>query len=165
MAVQIQYDITGVKETTESLLKAADLIGMGAERVLDDAANKAETAMRAEAPSFTGELKGSIDTFRSLPGARWIGPSGGGSGYSAYGPTHYARYVEEGGGPSATLANPTDIALRMGLDLPEAFAFAKYLKNTGKAVQAPHFFLEKTANMLDGVFYAMGLDFVRRAIS
>jgi hypothetical protein len=165
MAVQVTYEIQNAEQVARDLSSVGSSIVYGVEDVLDRAASATETAMKANAPKFTGALAESIDTIKKTKGERWIGPSAKGhAGLSRYSPQNYAYYVSEGGGPSG-LPNIEDIALRLGISDVEAFAFAKYLRNTGKSVRVPSFFIDKTQNMVEDLFYGLGVQFISRVVA
>lgn len=161
--VKIVVDKKQFKDVEEMLDDmSGDRVGQVIDRRLSEVAQNTEREMKHQAPSFTGALKESIDHEKvrmtePKTKAYIIGPSDSYSSgsYGKHHPKNYAYYIETGRGPTDTLANPTDLALRMGISIEEAFAFAKWMRSTGKAKRSPNPFVGRTYNWLirvaDGV--------------
>lgn len=159
--MQYVIEIQGDKELARDLSKIARELGNSVDDILDASAASVESTMKGKSPSFTGELKSSVKVFRRTKDERWIGPTSGRSG--SFPPSHYGRFVDQGGGPRG-FANIDDIALRLGIDTRQAFAFAKYLRDSGKGVQRASGFVRDTAQQEALVFYRTVQDYINRII-
>jgi hypothetical protein len=151
MSYGTTYRVTLQGDT--QLIKKLETISIkmktGSADVLDKTAGDCSDLMQTYAPVFTGKLKESIDwKVGDTPLSREIGPQHDGGEFP---PSNYGIYVDSGGGPSG-MPNVNDIGDRMGLSDREAFAFAKYLKLTGKAVRTPTFFVGKVADKANSIF-------------
>ena len=146
--------VIGDKALINDLNRIKNRLGYTREDILDQTASVIKRDLRAAAPSFTGALRSSIEVILRRRDERWIGPSGKGSSVR-FPPSRYAEYVEGGGGPTAKLPNVQDISLRMGIPIGEAFAFAKYLRDSGKAVRTPSFFAKGVAARSERLFHRM----------
>jgi hypothetical protein len=134
--------ITGDKELTSRLTTMAKEIGIGTEEILDRTADQITTMLVDKAPVFTGELKESVGIKQEGPGFRVIGPG-----------AKYSAAVERGGGPTG-LPNVSDLEDRIFYGGKRgAWAFAKYLKNTGKAFRDGTWFVKQTAVAAQGLFF------------
>jgi hypothetical protein len=151
MSYSVTYRVVleGDQQFLSKLNTIAQKTKVGTSEILDDVAGTSAVMMQQNAPVFTGRLKNSIDwEIGSNPMTREIGPQSDGSRFS---PDKYGTYVDSGGGPSG-MPNVDDIGDRMGLSKRDAFAFAKYLRATGKAYRTPTYFVAKVANKVRSIF-------------
>lgn len=138
---------------TEELMKKFEAIqsnfGTSVDGVMKEVASDLRDTMENNAPVFTGRLKSSIEVTKGDQKYSYvIGPSADDG--SRFPPSKYGEFVDTGGGPSG-MPNVDDIGDRLGLSDREAFAFAKYLKLTGKAIRTPTFFVKKVALIAEKV--------------
>ena len=151
----MQYNVTivGGEEVVKRLNGIASEIGVGTEEVLDRTADQVVGMLVDKAPVFTGRLKDSVGIQESGPKYRIIGPD-----------ADYAIHVEQGGGPGG-FPNVTDLEDRIFYGGKRgAWAFAKYLKSTGKAVRSPSYFIKQVADATEGLFMTQINNLVRMAV-
>jgi len=138
--------IEGIDEAKKAVSSIPEDIKKYSDEILNRITDEAVITMEENAPDFTGTLKESIGSIHINPNETIVGPLGAGENL-LYPPSHYAYAVEHGKGPHR-LPNPTDIALRLGIDIEEAFAFAKWLQRTGKAVRQTNAFVMRTYQIM-----------------
>lgn len=166
MAIHFQINVKDAEKVATDLTRVAGQLVQGTDGVLDRAAEKAEVLMKSNAPKLTGVLSDSIDTQSTGENERTIGPtSKGHPGLSRYSPTHYAKYVEEGGGPTSRMPNIEDLAARFGVSVGAAIVIGKYLRDTGRAVRAPSLFVSKTADQIEDYFSGIAIKYVRNVVA
>lgn len=133
--------LTGDAAFLKHLQVIASNLSVGTEEILDRTADSAKSMMIDQAPVFTGKLKASIDILDRKAGRRTIGTG-----------LNYGIYVEQGGGPRG-LPNISDLENRIFYGGKRgAWAFAKYLQRTGRAIREASWFIKKVATVAQSLF-------------
>ena len=133
--------LTGDAAFLKHLQVIANNLSVGTEEILDRTAESAKSMMIDQAPVFTGKLKESIDILNKKAGYRAVGTG-----------LNYGKYVEQGGGTRG-LPNVSDLENRVFYGGKRgAWAFAKYLQRTGKAIREASWFVKRTASVAQSLF-------------
>ena len=161
-----QYTVTidGDEKLIKELLKISTSIGVNSENLLDQMAVEAKMLLSTNAPKSQGHLSESMNILYATKGERHIGPGTAGPS-TQFPPSHYARYVEEGGGPTSVMPNVEDIMARFGLNLRQGIIFSKYLRDSGRAVRTANPFVKNTARQMQSTYLASAQRMINRLIT
>jgi hypothetical protein len=162
--MQYTVEIQGSEEVVKNLMTIGAALGIDSEWLLDTMAQEAKMALSNNAPRNQGHLAESMDILFSTKGERWIGPGEAGPS-SDFPPSHYAQYVEEGGGPINSIPNVEDIMARFGLPLGQAIVFSRYLRDSGRSVRSASHFIQNTANQIESNYVSSIQGMIDRLIT
>lgn len=149
--MQYLVEVQGSEQVVKDLIRMGGRIGMDSESVLDSIAQEARMTLINNAPKNQGYLASSMEVFYANRGERWIGPRNAGPS-SEFPPSHYANFVEAGGGPTTTMPNVEDVMARFGFDVRQGIIFSKWLRDSGKAVRQATFFVRNSADQIQSSY-------------
>lgn len=122
--MSFKVDVIGKKEVVKALNSSIKATEKTKQDFFDKTTKRIKSLMVSSAPrGKTGNLKQSIDIKSERKNVFYIGPLGGEGSRSSPKPERYSRFVERGN--KRHFPNVTDISIRYGVSMREAFAIAK----------------------------------------